>query len=196
MKGGKPPEEYKLFVVPNYLLVHSETNRVDLPNKLGEILSIVIGARGFPVSSAELAKTLYANEGGGIERWRKPTVHVHINHLKRRLKAHGIEILLRCTEGKLGYRFLGFRECEKVPEDRPKKNTPKGRRYDPSRCNAADKTNPVMKINKRFPQREITNYESVKDAPWSFPVRHSNHESKRWDWSWSDYVEGQNPKRD
>jgi hypothetical protein len=162
---------------------------------MGEILSILIGSM-VPISSSEIAQIIYADREDGGAEWYPPIIHVYINRLKRRLKEGGVEVLIESARGRKGYRFLGFRECEKMPESKVKKNTPKGRRYDPSRYNAPDKTNPVMKINKRFPPRQVVVHPSVKDAPWAFPARHANHESGKWDWNWGDYVDGQNPKKD
>jgi hypothetical protein len=171
LKGGRPPEGYKLFIGRKYVLAHEDGTHIELTDGMGEILSIIMGARGYPVSGTEIARIMYAHRDDCGPFWGRKVVAVQIHHMKKRLKSGGIEVIIRSTPGTDGYRFKGFRRCEKT-SDR------------------------FVRIKKQRTPEELEQYKLAHRAPWAFPARHKDGESRRWDWKWNDYMDESGIERD
>jgi hypothetical protein len=197
MRGTRPPEGYELFIVPKYTLKHGE-RRIDLPNKVGELLSILMGTRGAILSVKEISDSMYDHLDENCSQWQWESIRQFMYNLKRELLAEGIKINIKARHGHVGYRFLGFDPCEPQPElcrrRRRYKNMktmkPKiTRQKKPKKQfkpNPEAKTTPELRQLKkstsnfpryqnsgrpRYPPPEILppKYAAAQQAPWTFP---------------------------
>jgi hypothetical protein len=154
MKGGRLPDGYKLFIAPKYVLAHDSGTQIRLTDAMGEILSIIVGARGGPVTRSEIANAMYDHRDGCAPLWAENVISVQIHQMRKRLKAGGIEVIVQSIGGTDGYRFRGFRLCERT-SDR------------------------FVKTRRRLSAEEAERCRAAREAPWAFHTRHLSHDRAR-----------------
>jgi hypothetical protein len=168
MRGTRPPEGYELFIVPKYTLKHGE-RRIDLPNKVGELLSILMGTRGALLSVRDISDSMYDHLDDNCSQWQWESIRQFMYHLKRELIAEGIKINIQARHGQVGYRFLGFELCEPQPELRRWRRRYKNMKTRKKKVLSAEKVMRDRKPKKQFKPEANPETRKLKKTTHNFP---------------------------